>query len=45
MMQDTVKGYIEASHDQLPKLMQFFHELLTGSGPSVIFSHCEVRDT
>ena len=46
LMQNTVKEYIEVSHDQLPKLMEFFHDLLTaGSGPSVIFSHCEVRDT
>ena len=44
VMQDTVKEYIEVSHDQLPKLMEFFHHLLTGSGPSVIFSHCEVRE-
>ena len=45
VVQHTVKEYIEVSHDQLPKLMEFFHDLLTGSGPSVIFSHCEVKDT
>ena len=42
--QDVVKDYVELSHDQLPKLMEFFHELLVGSGPTVIFSHCEVGE-
>ena len=37
-----MREYIELSHDQLPELMEFFRSLLTGSGPTVIFSHCEV---
>ena len=40
--QDVVKEYVELSFDKLPGLMEEFRDLLTGKGPAVIYSHCEV---
>lgn len=41
-IKSAVKLYIEASHDQLPRVMQRFHSLLTQQpGPVLIFTHCE----
>ena len=40
--QDIIKEYIDLSFDKLPKLMTYFHDLLTLPSPTVIYSHCEV---